>query len=811
MTGELSSPALPPGARPWLDSTLEKIPNAVLLTDTQGVIFHANPAACHIFNLPAQELLGQRFTSLSAWLQADWAALLFEQVLRTQAPARFEAYPVTLPQGEALILSGWFNPILEQDRLSGISFTAENITRQQQANQALQQSQERLDLALEAAGLSVLDWDIANDYLIADERLALQLSFDPGELSGSFSKLARLIHPDDAGAVLQQLNEHLEGKTSLVGCDLRLERSDRGWKWISFTGRVVEYDLLRRPRRMISVLRDITLRKQREEELERQQRMLSQITAAAPVIIYLYDLEEYRDIYINRQFAELLGYPLDEATRPGTNLFRYASFHPDDAEVLARTRQLYQQAADGEIVESEVRMRHYNGHWAWLHTRDTVYARNPNGSARIVLGIIEDITPRKEAEQALEAERAALALRVEEQTSDLRIANAELEKAARMKDEFLANMSHELRTPLNSILGSAEVLRERLLGDLNERQISLLNTIDESGHHLLSLINDVLDLSKIEAGMLTLELRPTSVDQVCQASLRMVRQAALKKQIAISYQFDNQQPIVQGDERRLKQILVNLLSNAVKFTPEGGQIGLEVSSSPDLHLISFNVWDSGIGIAEHDLERLFKPFVQLDSGLSRQYEGTGLGLSLVHRLVDLYGGSIQVKSAPGVGSSFIVILPSLTAQLSPTINESGSAPAEEDGCNLKEMSVLVAEDNPLFLNTLHTFLSARGCRVTLAHSGREALEQASLASLDAIIMDVHMPQMDGIETTRLLRSNLKMHSTPIIGLTALATTHSRQRCLAAGMNHCLSKPVNLSHLARVLYSFRPENTGAGGS
>ncbi len=258
---------------------------------------------------------------------------------------------------------------------------------------------------------------------------------------------------------------------------------------------------------------------------------------------------------------------------------------------------------------------------------------------------------------AVQRERENLTLRVAERTAELQAANKALARAARSKDEFLANMSHELRTPLNAILGLSEALQENVYGSLTERQQKSLASIESSGRHLLALINDILDISKIEAGRLTLDLRPVSVSSLSQTSLDMIRPEADRKQIAVSFVVSGPQPHFWADERRLKQLLVNLLANAIKFTPEGGKIGLQVISDSEARRTRFTVWDTGIGIAEADLERMWQPFVQLDGHFSRRYQGTGLGLALARRLAMLHGGSIEVESQLNEGSRFTVTIP----------------------------------------------------------------------------------------------------------------------------------------------------------
>ncbi len=259
--------------------------------------------------------------------------------------------------------------------------------------------------------------------------------------------------------------------------------------------------------------------------------------------------------------------------------------------------------------------------------------------------------------QELEEERAQLAKRVAERTAELSAANLELIRASRLKDEFLATVSHELRTPLTAILNLTEALQLEIYGELTPRQLKASQSILRSGQHLLHLINDVLDLAKIEAGALELQMSPVILKPLCQASLELVSEQAIRKQIQISFDYDDAVIGLLADERRLKQVLVNLLDNAIKFTPEASRIGLQVIGRTDQQLVELTVWDTGIGIAPTDQELLFQPFVQLDSGLTRKFGGSGLGLAIVKRIVDMQGGQIMVESKPDIGSRFTVCLP----------------------------------------------------------------------------------------------------------------------------------------------------------
>ncbi|MCB0163343.1 MAG: GAF domain-containing protein [Anaerolineae bacterium] len=420
----------------------------------------------------------------------------------------------------------------------------------------------------------------------------------------------------------------------------------------------------------------------------------------------------------------------------------------------------------------------------------------------------QEITERKQAQEALEAERASLAYRIEARTSELQVANAELARASRLKDEFLASMSHELRTPLNAILGMAEVLQDQVYGPLTPKQMKTTQTIEHSGRHLLSLINDILDLSKIGAGKLSLNPHPVVIKNVCETSLQFVKQMAHTSQIKLVANYDDQAETLSADELRLKQILVNLLSNAVKFTPEGGRVGLEVNGDPANQVVTFTVWDTGIGISEEDLSKLFQPFVQLDSRLSRAYSGTGLGLSLVYRLTEMHGGSITVESEIGQGSRFTVSLPwqlstDKKAKLQPDNPiQNGYSEPNVFQRQLKPL-VLLAEDNEANIQMIFDYLTVTDHQVVVARNGFEATQQAREKRPDIILMDIQMPEMDGLEAIRQLRTDPCLATTPIIALTALAMPGDKERCLAAGATDYLSKPISLKQLINVINSQIP--------
>ena len=431
-------------------------------------------------------------------------------------------------------------------------------------------------------------------------------------------------------------------------------------------------------------------------------------------------------------------------------------------------------------------------------------------NARLFDQAKQEINDRKRAESDLEEERALLAQRVEERTADLQAANQELARASRLKDEFLASMSHELRTPLTAILGLCDVLKLEVYGSLTEKQLKSISNIDDSGRHLLELINDILDLSKIEAGKLDLQIGPVVVADVCSKSLQFVKEAAHKKNVNVSLEIDSAVTTLQADDRRLKQILVNLMSNAVKFTDEGGSVWLEVQGDPERQMVHFRVRDTGIGISKEDQQHLFQPFVQLDSSLSRNYSGTGLGLALVRRMIDMHSGEITVQSEVGQGSCFTVSLPwhdqSTPAKPVAEPVEPPNPPSDPNGKASSKLNpehtglphILVVDDDIRLSTILADYLRAKGYQVMTVRNGLEVFEQAQSQKPDLILMDVHMPHLDGLEAIQRLRADTSLSTIPVIVLTALAMPGDRERCLEAGANDYLTKPVDFEGLVEAI-------------
>ncbi len=541
-------------------------------------------------------------------------------------------------------------------------------------------------------------------------------------------------------------------------------------------------------------------------ERESREKLLNFAIRQMPVPVIIASAPDVTITHINPPAMEMTVKPAQNPTTDialSAHLEFWPMFHPDGTPYQVEDLPLARAVQHGETQANlEVLLRDGQGGERWVSANAApLYDEEGNIMAGIV--VFPEITLQKQAAETLRKAHDQLEGKVVARTRELRQANIRLQELAQMKDEFLANMSHELRTPLNAILTGVEILQEQVYGQLNDKQSQITGRIQASSQHLLGMISEILDVAKIEAGRLELQLGDSLPQEICQNCLMLVKEPAQKKHIQLKATCPDDFPVIQVDARRLKQILLNLLGNAIKFTPEHGRVGLECELDRERNTVRFIVWDTGIGIPEDMLDKMFQPFVQLDSELSRCYEGTGLGLALVKSLTDLHGGSVKVESTVNQGSRFTVNLPWIPAEHAETAEEglepeSASLPCSEAASSAPKPLILVVEDNLGNQAMMRDYLLSRGYPVVLATEGAEAVRQAIAHHPAAIFMDVQMPGMDGLEATRRIRQEPGLESVPIIALTALAMPGDREHCLRAGASEYVTKPVVMKQLLVLL-------------
>ncbi len=503
--------------------------------------------------------------------------------------------------------------------------------------------------------------------------------------------------------------------------------------------------------------------------------------------IYGLDLEG-KTTFANPSALELTGYTEEEMLGVMQHSLIHHS-HADGSHYPREECNIYKAVNEGvsQTVSTEVFWRKDGSSFPVEYTSSPTF--DEDGKITGAMVVFRDISERRAAEGKLMEYSDSLEL----QKQELEIAKNKAEESTRLKSDFLANMSHEIRTPMNAIIGFADLLTE---ANLKDQERDYLETIQESGGILLELINNILDLSKIENEKIELEALPFNLMESVDGAIKIASVKIGEKPVSFHRLCAVRNPgIVLGDPVRVQQILLNLMSNAVKFTDDGvievrvyGKV--EEKGEDGIWNLSVEVRDTGIGIPQDKLDLIFESFTQSDSSTTRKYEGTGLGLPISKRLAQLMGGDIEVESEIGIGSCFRLHLPMNMAK---AVEEKPSGPVAEMDTGVNGCKVLLVEDNRTNQKYAKAILKRLGCRFIIAETGRQAIQALKEREFDVCLMDLHMPDMGGLETTQIIRLEMGMEL-PIIALTAAAMEEDRQACLKVGMNGFLKKPFKASEL-----------------
>ena len=658
-----------------------------------------------------------------------------------------------------------------------------DITDRKQAEEALRASEEQYRLHFENASDVIYSIDSEFRFLNVSPSVERALGYRPEELIGkSFPELG-IVAPHEMERMLADTQRVFAGE-SVSSCVYEMVAKDGSRRFgenssvpVFRDGKVVA---------TVSMARDITERKEAEEALQEQHRRLRTIFAAIPDPLVLKD-RNFAVAAVNPAACEMLG--RSEAELLGKTDFDL--FSPEEAEVY-RDGDLKVIATGRTLVQDET-VTGVEGP-RFMHVAKTPVI-DASGNASGILVSLRDFTERKQVELELaEAKRAA-------------------EAASRAKSDFLANMSHEIRTPMTAILGFADLLMSPNISQREQREH--LQTIRRNGQALLDLINDILDLSKIEAGRMLIEPIECSIWDVVEDVMSLMRVPAEEKGLYLHVDYAFPLPrTIHTDPVRLRQILTNLVSNAVKFT-ERGDVQMSVRCTTHRNApprMEFAVTDTGIGMRPQEVTRLFKPFVQLDTSAARRFSGTGLGLTISKRLAEKLGGNIEVETKLGAGSTFTLLIDPGPLQAVPWLQETPERKVQpavvEEDLRFSGL-VLVAEDGRDVQNLIRFVLGNTGLEVDLAENGRVACRKALASAAegrpyDLILMDIQMPQVDGYQATRQLRRDGWQR--PIVALTAHAMAGDREKCLQAGCDDYLVKPVDRAELLATIGRFLGQPT-----
>ncbi|HAY3552821.1 PAS domain S-box protein [Elizabethkingia meningoseptica] len=743
-----------------LKNLLANLQFGILMEDENRQIIFTNDLFCKMFNIPvsSDDMIGADCTNSAEQSKAlfkneDYFVQRINEILKEKKIVTTELLET---QNERFLERDYI-PIFINNHYKGHLWKYNDITERMVTQNLLRQSEERNRMIMDSAMSAIIITNHRGEITFWNKSAVSIFGWTKKEMEGQ-QITDKIIPNADKNLYRSVLNKQLE---------LNVLKNNGEELTVEMSVIAVTQD---NKKHYCYFLKDISERKRAEDHMRRQEEKYRNIIAN--MNLGLLEVDNNETIrYANQSFCDVSGYEVDELIgKNPSHLFLYGE---NNIQFVKEQIQLRKKGVSS-VYQMPVKNKRGEIRW-WAISGAPNY--DDNGNQLGSIGIHLDITDQKKLEEDLIQEKA----------------NAL--NASKAKEVFLANMSHEIRTPLNAIIG---FLRELKRLDLTTTQSQFVENSYNASQHLLSIINNILDISKIESGEMTLDNHSFSLEESIQKIITILKPKAIQKKIKLEAQFsENLSPEMKGDSLKIEQILFNIVGNSLKFTNKG-KVSIEckvLKDAKNYQHISICITDSGIGMSEDYVKNIFKKFNQEDSSISRKYGGTGLGMAITKQLISLMKGEIQIESEKNIGTKIMVILNIDKAKEN---NLSKHITGHTEEISVKGVNVLLVEDNELNQLVAENSLNYFGCYVTKADNGQDALEILSQQEFDIILIDIQMPELDGIETTKILRNEFKL-TTPIVALTANAFKTEIDNCMSAGMNGYITKPFNEEDLLQIIY------------